>query len=129
MCMTKRFFCMIWRKERQRKRKKKKLYQFYTLTYASFIWFDGATNIYCQARNQSFGVGFDVRPWHPIWIAITSSTFTVVCILVWTASFPRFWRNHSWCTKKWYLIWMGCFFSLDEAKKKKNWKKKIKMAA
>ena len=25
---------------------------------------------------------------------------TVVCILVWTASFPRFWRKHSWCTKK-----------------------------
>ena len=39
---------------------------------------------------------------------------TVVCILVRTASYPRFWRNHSWCTKKWYLIWMGCFFSLDE---------------
>ena len=49
---------------------------------------------------------------------------TVVCILVRTASFPRSWRNHSWCTKKWYLIWMGCFFHWDEAKKNGRLRKK-----
>ena len=38
--------------------------------------------------------------------------FTVMCILVRTASFPRFWRNHPLCRKEWYLIWKGCLFSL-----------------
>ena len=27
-------------------------------------------------------------------------------------AFPRFWRNHPYCRNKWYLIWMGCLFSL-----------------
>ena len=29
---------------------------------------------------------------------------TVLCILVQMKSFPRFWRNHSLCRNKWYLI-------------------------
>ena len=34
------------------------------------------------------------------------------------------------CTKKWYLIWMGCFFSSDEAKKESFlWTNRFKMAA
>ena len=44
-----------------------------------------------------------------------------MCILVRMKSFPRFWRNHSYCRNKWYLIWTGCLFSL-------RWSKKIKMA-
>ena len=54
---------------------------------------------------------------------------TVVCIKVRTASFPRFWKNHPWCRNKWYLIWTGCFFHWDEAKKIQNGRlKKFKMA-
>jgi hypothetical protein len=45
---------------------------------------------------------------------------TVVCILVRSASFPRFWIVQ----KKWYLIWKGCLFSLRRSKF--LWKKKSK---
>ena len=41
---------------------------------------------------------------------------TVVCILVWMTSFPRFWRNHPYCRNKWYLIWTSCLFSLRWSK-------------
>ena len=45
---------------------------------------------------------------------------TVVCILVWMKSSPRFWRNHPYCRNKWYLIWTGCLFSLRWSKKNQN---------
>ena len=50
-----------------------------------------------------------------------SWSYIVVCILVRVKSFPRFWRNHSYCRNKWYLIWMGCLFSLRWSKKKSKW--------
>ena len=52
---------------------------------------------------------------------VTQMIPTVVCILVGMKSFPRFWRNHPWCRNKWYLIWTGCFFHWDEAKKNSKW--------
>ena len=42
---------------------------------------------------------------------------TVMYILVWMKSYPRFWRNHTYCRNRWYIIWTGCFFHWDEA----NW--------
>ena len=53
--------------------------------------------------------------------------FTVMCILVWMKSFPRFWRNHTYCRNKLYLIWMGCLFPFRWSKKK-IFEEKIKTA-
>ena len=45
------------------------------------------------------------------------SSAKVVCILIRTASFPRFWRNHPQCRKNdMYLIWTSCLFSLRWSK-------------
>ena len=41
---------------------------------------------------------------------------TVVCILVRMKSFPRFWRNHSYCRNKWYLLWTGGLLVFIEKK-------------
>ena len=46
--------------------------------------------------------------------------YTVVCILVPTKSFPRFWRKYPYCWNKWYHIWTGCLFSLRWSKKNQN---------
>ena len=52
-----------------------------------------------------------------------------MCILVRTASFPRFWSYAGTGWKKSCLIWTGCLFSLrwSKIKKKNSWKKKFKI--
>ena len=42
---------------------------------------------------------------------------TTVCILIRTASFPRFWGNQPYFRNKWYLIWRSCLFLLRRSKK------------
>ena len=46
------------------------------------------------------------------------SWYTVVCILVRTQPFSRFWRNHPWWKNKCYLIWTSLVFFIKKKKKK-----------
>ena len=47
-----------------------------------------------------------------------------MCILVRMKSFLRFWRNHPYYRKKWYLIWKPLVFLIRWSKKKYFFSKK-----